>query len=75
MSNYQLIAGDSAEHIKTIADQSIDLILTDPPYNQGRYSTGNIKMSWRKDFNNDTDLVDNKSVYSIYGMESQWVPV
>lgn len=62
MSNYQLIAGDSAEHIKTIADQSIDLILTDPPYNQGRYSTGNIKMSWRKDFNNDTDLVDNKSV-------------
>lgn len=59
MSNYQLIAGDSAEHIKCIADQSIDLILTDPPYNLGRYSTGNIKMSWRKDFNNDVAEWDN----------------
>jgi len=59
MSNYQLIVGDSAEHIKNIADQSIDLILTDPPYNLGRYSTGNIKMSWRKDFNNDVAEWDN----------------
>ena len=53
MSKYHLILGDSSEQIKTIPDQSIDLILTDPPYNLGRYSTGNIKMSWRKDFNND----------------------
>jgi DNA modification methylase len=53
MSKYNLILGDSSEQIKNIADQSIDLILTDPPYNLGRYSTGNIKMSWRKDFNND----------------------
>lgn len=53
MSKYNLILGDSSEHIKNVADQSIDLILTDPPYNLGRYSTGNIKMSWRKDFNND----------------------
>ncbi len=53
MSTYNLILGDSSEHIKNIPGQSIDLILTDPPYNLGRYSTGNIKMSWRKDFNND----------------------
>ena len=53
MSKYNLILGDSSEQIKNIADRSIDLILTDPPYNLGRYSTGNIKMSWRKDFNND----------------------
>ncbi len=53
MSKYNLILGDSSEQIKNIPDQSIDLILTDPPYNLGRYSTGNIKMSWRKDFNND----------------------
>ena len=53
MNKYNLILGDSSEHIKSIADQSVDLILTDPPYNLGRYSTGNIKMSWRKDFNND----------------------
>jgi len=53
MNKYNLILGDSSEQIKSIPDQSIDLILTDPPYNLGRYSTGNIKMSWRKDFNND----------------------
>ncbi|MBV9021978.1 MAG: site-specific DNA-methyltransferase [Ktedonobacteraceae bacterium] len=53
MHNFDLILGDSTEHIKKIPDHSIDLILTDPPYNLGRYSTGNIKMSWRKDFNND----------------------
>ena len=53
MSEYELILGDSFEHIKEIPEHSVDLILTDPPYNLGRYSTGNIKMSWRKDFNND----------------------
>jgi len=53
LSEYELILGDSFDHIKTIPAHSVDLILTDPPYNLGRYSTGNIKMSWRKDFNND----------------------
>lgn len=53
MSNYKLFLGDSSEYMKQIPDHSIDLILTDPPYNLGCYSTGNIKMSWRKDFNND----------------------
>jgi DNA modification methylase len=53
MNGHQLLLGDSSEYIKRIPDHSIDLILTDPPYNLGRYSTGNIKMSWRKDFNND----------------------
>jgi len=53
VSEYELFLGDSFEYIKKIPDRSIDLILTDPPYNLGRYSTGNIKMSWRKDFNND----------------------
>jgi len=53
MSDQELILGDSSACIKQIPDHSIDLILTDPPYNLGRYSTGNIKMSWRKDFNND----------------------
>ena len=31
----------------------MDLILTDPPYNLGLYSTGNIKIGWREDINND----------------------
>jgi DNA modification methylase len=44
---------DSATLIKSIPNASVDLILTDPPYNLGTYSTGNIKMNWRADFNND----------------------
>jgi DNA modification methylase len=53
MSDYDLFLGDSSEQIRQIPDHSVDFILTDPPYNLGCYSTGNIKMSWRKDFNND----------------------
>lgn len=53
MRDYELILGDSSLCTRQLPDHSIDLILTDPPYNLGRYSTGNIKMSWRKDFNND----------------------
>lgn len=49
----ELINADAYKYMKGIPDGSIDLILTDPPYNLNSYSTGNIKMSWRKDFNND----------------------
>ncbi len=45
--------GDARELIKQLPDRSVDLIFTDPPYNLSSYSTGNIKMSWRKEFNND----------------------
>jgi DNA modification methylase len=47
------VNSDAREHIATLADGSVDLLLTDPPYNLAGYSTGNIKMSWRKEFNND----------------------
>jgi len=57
---YQIHLADSYEHIKTISDSSVDLILTDPPYNLSPYSTGNIKLSWRKDFNNDLAEWDKK---------------
>lgn len=45
--------GDSAKLIRKVPDSSVDLILTDPPYNLSPYSTGNIKLGWRKDINND----------------------
>lgn len=48
-----LYTADSSVFTKNIPDHSVDLILTDPPYNLGDYSTGNIKMDWRADFNND----------------------
>jgi site-specific DNA-methyltransferase (adenine-specific)/modification methylase len=57
---FKLIHGDSFKEIKKIPNNSIDLILTDPPYNLGLYSTGNIKMNWRKDFNNDVAVWDRK---------------
>ena len=50
---YELINADSNSYLKQIDTSSIDLILTDPPYNLSPYSTGNIKLSWRKDINND----------------------
>jgi site-specific DNA-methyltransferase (adenine-specific)/modification methylase len=50
---WNMFLGDSREHMKEIPDHSIDLILTDPPYNLGKYSTGNINPKWRKEINND----------------------
>jgi len=50
---YKIIQGDSCEYIKQIPDASIDLILTDPPYNLSPYSTGNLKFSWRKEIKNE----------------------
>lgn len=56
-----LINADSRELIKRIPDNSIDLILTDPPYNLGQHSTGNIPLPGRAPMNNDVaawDLID-----------------
>ncbi len=51
--NYEIYHGDSYKLIKQVPSASIDLILTDPPYNLSPYSTGNIKLPWRKEINND----------------------
>ncbi len=59
MDKYKIALADSREYIKTIPDQSIDLILTDPPYNLSPYSTGNMKFTWRKEINNDLAHWDN----------------
>lgn len=56
-TNY-LLQGDSKELIKKIPDQFIDLILTDPPYNIGKHSTGNIPLPGRSAINNDVALWD-----------------
>jgi DNA modification methylase len=53
MENYAIILGNSYEHIKTMPSASVDLILTDPPYNLSSYSTGNMQFTWRKTINND----------------------
>lgn len=56
-----VICADSHDIIKRIPDNSIDLILTDPPYNIGKHSTGNIPLPGRSAMNNDVadwDWVD-----------------
>lgn len=45
--------GDSKKLIKQIPDKSIDFIFTDPPYNIGKHSTGNIPLPGRTPMNND----------------------
>ena len=61
MSRYSIHNVDCFEFIKTIPDNSVDLILTDPPYNIAQYSTGNINLPGREALNNDIaewDMVD-----------------
>ncbi len=61
MSKYSIHNIDCFEFIKTMPSNSVDLILTDPPYNIAQYSTGNINLPGRKALNNDIakwDTVD-----------------
>ena len=56
-----ILRGDSRDIIKRIPDNSIDFILTDPPYNLGQHSTGNIPLPGRSAMNNDVaewDMID-----------------
>lgn len=56
-----LLNTDCFSVLKNLPDNSIDLILTDPPYNLAKYSTGNMSFDWRSDINNDVaewDLVE-----------------
>lgn len=48
-----ILRADSRDIIKSIPDNSIDFILTDPPYNLGQHSTGNIPLPGRSAMNND----------------------
>jgi site-specific DNA-methyltransferase (adenine-specific)/modification methylase len=56
-----IYTADSFKKIKEVPDHSVDVILTDPPYNLGQYSTGNLKMNWRADFNNDIAAWDQET--------------
>lgn len=52
-NKYTVVNGDCMDYLKQIPDNSIDLILTDPPYNIAQYSTGNIDLPGRAALNND----------------------
>lgn len=66
---YTARQGDSKVLIRELADQSVDLILTDPPYNLSGYSTGNMDFSWRKTINNDVADWDLNSFEPV-----EWLP-
>ena len=51
--DYTIVNGDCFAHFGQIPDHSVDLILTDPPYNIAQYSTGNIPLPGRSALNND----------------------
>jgi DNA modification methylase len=55
-----LAHGDSRKVIGRIPSHSVDLVLTDPPYNLNGYSTGNMAPSWRKEINNDVAAWDGE---------------
>ena len=44
---------DCMKFFSKIPNQCIDLILTDPPYNISKFSSGNISLPNRKPINND----------------------
>lgn len=48
-----VLCADSRDVLKRIPDNSIDFILTDPPYNLAPHSTGNIPLPGRSAMNND----------------------
>jgi site-specific DNA-methyltransferase (adenine-specific)/modification methylase len=48
-----LLHGDSKTLIKRIPNNYVDFLLTDPPYNIGKHSTGNIPLPGRTPMNND----------------------
>jgi len=49
----KLFFQDNRQAMKSIPDSSVDLILTDPPYNISKYSSGNISLPNRTPINND----------------------
>lgn len=61
-SNFTLALGDCMDYLGRIPDHSVDLILTDPPYNIAQYSTGNIALPGRAALNNDLAPWDLKPI-------------
>ena len=49
---YKLFHEDNLTFMKKLPDSSIDLILTDPPYNLAPFSRGNIHLKNGKTINN-----------------------
>ena len=62
MSNIKILNCNAYDYLPKIKTNSVDLILTDPPYNISKYSTGNIIFNNRKNINNDIAKWDNVEI-------------
>lgn len=60
--NGYILNENCLDQIKSIESHSIDLILTDPPYNIAKYSTGNINLPNREAVNNDLGTWDLQEI-------------
>ena len=58
----ELYQGRCEDYFASIPDESVELILTDPPYNIAQYSTGNIPLPGRSALNNDIGAWDQAAV-------------
>ena len=56
---YKLFNEDNLSFMKKLPNSSIDLILTDPPYNLAPFSRGNIHLKNGKTIHNDIAFWDN----------------
>ena len=61
-SIYKLFNEDCKCLMKRMPSQSVDLILTDPPYNISQYSTGNISREGKTALNNDIADWDKEKI-------------
>lgn len=61
-SIYKLFNEDCNSLMKRMPSESVDLILTDPPYNISQYSTGNIPREGKAALNNDIADWDKKII-------------
>ena len=57
-TKYKLFNEEALNLLSRLPNNSIDLILTDPPYNIAPKSTGNIKLANGKTINNDIAIWD-----------------
>ncbi len=60
--DYQIYNTNCYNYLKNMPQSSVDLILTDPPYNIAKYSTGNIPLPGRTSLNNDIADWDNINI-------------
>ncbi len=69
-SSYRLISGDFYEEIQKIADGSIDLVLTDPPYNIARENE--FELQGRSNISQDFGEWDKHEDSEFIAMFSAW---